>query len=293
VRVAPQCIQCIVGVRFREIMNAVRDRKRSINLQIELLWVAHDVFRRYDELTIIASNIYSWLTSKAPEVVDYYRKLKRKGIDDALKNISVFMDYLEYFKGYERFRIATKTSIAGNVFDTGVLGHKPPSIISIDTVLSTPLVIDHTREIYEFVKGGGRRILWLFDNAGEAIYDTVLISVLRDMGNIVIGVVKEEPGFQNDLTIEDAKYAHLEDYLDKLVTTGYSGSSIHLDKISKEFIELLKSIDLIIAKGMAHYEYISTIDLGKPVAFLLIPKCDVVALALNTTRGYYVAYFRK
>jgi uncharacterized protein with ATP-grasp and redox domains len=293
VRVAPPCIQCIIGVRFREVMNAVRDRGRSIDLQIELLRIAHDAFRKYDELTIIASNVYSWLTSNAPEVIDYYRVLKRKGIDDAWRNIEVFRDYIGYFKGYEKFRIAAKISIAGNIFDTGVLGHKPPSMISVDTVLSTPLIIDHTREIYEFVKSGGRRILWLFDNAGEAVYDTILISVLRDMGNTVIGAVKEEPGFQNDLTIVDARYAHIGDYLDKLVTTGYSGSSIHLDKVSEEFRELLGSVDLVIAKGMDHYEYISTIDLGKPVVFLLIPKCDVVASALNTIRGYYVAYFRK
>ncbi len=57
-----------------------------------------------------------------------------------------------------------------------------------------------------------------------------MISILRDTGNIVIGVVEEEPGFRNDLTIRDAEYAGLEKRLDELITTGYNGSSTHLDR---------------------------------------------------------------
>ncbi len=34
-------------------------------------------------------------------------------------------------------------------------------------------------------------------------------------------------------------------------------------------------------------------DLCKPVAFLLIPRCDVVESALNTIRDYYIVYLRR
>lgn len=37
----------------------------------------------------------------------------------------------------------------------------------------------------------------------------------------------------------------------------------------------------MVAKGMAHYEYLSTINLGIPVAHLLVAKCRPVASKLG------------
>lgn len=291
-KITPQCIQCIVNVRLNEVRKAIRDPVKSIRVQIELLKVIHEEFRRNNELTIIASNIFNWLI-KYEEIRDYYVEVKRKAIDDAYKNIEVFREYSRYFSGYEKFRFGVKVSIAGNILDTGVYGHKPPSNVSLDYILSTPLTIDHTWKIYSLIKNGGHSILWLFDNAGEAIYDTILIDILRSYGNKVIGVVKEDPGFQNDLTLSDAEYAKLYSYVDKLVSTGYNGSSIHLDRVSSNFKEVLDNADLVFAKGMAHYEYLSEVEIHKPIIFLLIPKCKPIADSLGVERNTFVAYYRE
>ena len=129
----------------------------------------------------------------------------------------------------------------------------------------------------------------MFDNAGEAVLDIPLIKILRSMGNKVIGIAKEDPGFQNDLTISDALEAGLDKYVDELLSTGYPGSSIHWDKISNEAKTKIKEADIVVAKGMAHWEYIIEIDLGKPVYHLLVPKCSVIAETLGTRRGTLVA----
>jgi len=291
-KVKPQCIKCIVNVRLREVVEAVSDPDKSIEIQVELLRKAYQVFREYNELTIIATHIFNWLIEQAPEIIDYYKSIKRESIRRAWDSIRVFREYMEMLKGYERFRFAVKTSIAGNILDTGVYGLETPREVPIEQVVSTPLAIDHTRKVYEFLVSGGKTILWLFDNAGESVYDTLLINEIRKTGNTVIGVVKEDPGFQNDLTISDAIDAGIREYVDRLVSTGYNGSSIHLDKVSNEFKQLLKETDLVIAKGMAHYEYISEIKLDKPIAFLLIPKCEPIAESLNTRKNYYVALYK-
>ncbi len=287
-----ECIRCIASIRLGEVIESIRDVERSLHIQIMLLERIAEEFKREDELTIIASNIFKWLTEVAPEIIDYYRKVKKDSIDRALKNIHLFREHLGKLKGLERFRFAVKTSIAGNLLDTGVHGHTPPSSIGLDYVVKSRLVIDHTPMLYKELVNGGKRVVWLFDNAGEAVYDTILIDLIRSYGNEVIGIAKGEPGFQNDLTVTDALYAGIDEHLDKLVSTGCSCSSIHLDMVSREVINAINNSDLVISKGMANYEYLSEIDIGKPIAFLLIPKCRVVASTLGVERNSFVAYYR-
>ncbi len=291
-RVGRECIRCILLVRFNEVINAVNDEERAIDIQVKLLNSAYKAFTSSDELTIIATHVYNSLLELAPEVVDYYRGVKRRSIDLAWPVLEKFRELINGFTGYERFRLALRLSIAGNLLDTGVLELNSPEKIDIDSILSIPFSIDYTIEIYNLLRGGGKRILWLFDNAGESIYDIPAIEIIRGFGNKVIGVAKEDPGFQNDLTISDAEYANLGRYLDKIMSTGYSGSSIHLDKISSELKEELERADIVIAKGMAHYEYISCIELGKPVIHLLIPKCNVLARHLGVRKRTLVALLR-
>ena len=291
-KLRPLCIQCIINVRFREILNAVNDEEKTIKIQIELLRTAYEVFRDEQELTKVATRIFSWLVEALPEVKQYYTRVKRDEIIRAKKIVSKYREFLQDFSGYEQFRIAAKISIAGNLLDTGVRGYEPPREILIEHILSTPITIDHTRQVYTILSKGGKNILWLFDNAGEAILDTVIIDLLRRYGNKVIGVAKEEPGFQNDLTISDAEYAGLNEYVDKIISTGCNEASIHLESVSEEFKQVLKDSDIIVAKGMAHFEYLSTLDLNKPVLFLLVPKCQTLSNILGLPRGTYVALYR-
>ncbi len=288
----PLCIQCIVNVRFKEIMRSIDDDDRSIKLQIELLRKAYTTFIEELELTKAATKIFKWLIEASPEVKQYYARVKRDAIISAKKIIDEYKEFLRGFSGYDQFRIATKISIAGNLLDTGVHGYEPPKEISIEYIMSTPLTIDHTRRVYEILSRGGKNILWLFDNAGEAVLDTILIDLLREYGNRVIGVAKEDPGFQNDLTISDAEYAGLGEHVDRIVSTGCSEASIHLESVSEEFKQVVRESDIVVAKGMAHFEYISTIDLGRPVLFLLVPKCQTLSEVLKVPRGTYVALYR-
>lgn len=287
-----ECIRCITSVRLGEVINTISDEERSLEIQLKLLEKIRGEFMGNNELTIIASNIFEWLISEAPEIIDYYRGVRRRAIDKALENIGVFREYAGRLEGYERFRFAVKVSIAGNILDMGVHGHTPPENIGLEYVLNTPLAIDDTYKLYRFVREGGRRITWLFDNAGESIYDTVMIDLLRSYDNTVIGIVKNDPGFQNDLTISDVEYAGLDKHLDDIIPMGAGRSTIHLDKVSRRVIDAVKSSNLVVSKGMANYEYLSGIDLGRPIAFLLVPKCRPVADSLGVEKNVFVAYLR-
>ena len=285
----PECIKCIIDVRLNEILSLKLGHNRSIKHMLDLLNVIREEFIKNEELTIIATKIFKELQYMVPEIKEYYANIRKRSIDEALRSIDTFRNVLKKYNDYERFRIATMISIAGNLLDTGVSGHRPPDILDINQILSSRFSIDHTKEIYNIVRKNKLNILWLFDNAGEAIYDTLLIEILRELDNNVIGVVKADPGFQNDITLSDAYYAGLDKLVDNLISTGYSGSSIHLEYVSEEFKYELKRSDIVFAKGMAHFEYLHTIRIGKPKVFLLIPKCNVLARVIGVEKGSFVA----
>lgn len=286
----PQCFSCILDVRFKEILNSINDRDKAISVQYKLLNIANEEFSRSKELTHIASNIYLRLVKEASEIVKYYKELKRKSIDTALNEIKPLKKYASSLNGYEKFRFVVKVSIAGNLLDLGVSQFTPPSSITLDFINNLQFGIDNTYEAYNIIRN--KKILYLFDNAGEAVYDTLLIETLKEMGNEIVGVVKEEPGFQNDLTIEDARYLGLTTQM-KIITTGYAGSSIHLENVNDTLKRELNEADIIISKGMANFEYIYFMKFDKPVLFLLVPKCEPVAIALNTKKRLLVALLRK
>ena len=284
-----ECPLCIISVRFNELYNAVEDTNQYLDASKHLLKISLEAFSTESELTRIASRIFNELSSRYPGIVEYYRRVKRISIDNALRQVGELKKDLEGLRGYELFKTALRISIAGNLLDTGVAYYKPPGEVSRNIIYSTPFSIDHSLKLYGILSRGGLKVTWVFDNAGEAIFDTVLIDLIRDMGNRVFGIVKSDPGFQNDLTVSDAEYAGLARHLDGIVETGYSGSTIHLDKVSKRVLETLNESDLVILKGMSNYEYVSEVDLGRLTAFLLIPKCDPVARSLNAVKGTFVA----
>ncbi len=292
-KMEPICIKCIIDCRLREILSTNASTHDKIKAEIELLRIGFEEFSAGGELTVLATRIYHRLIALFPAVINYYKHVKEESIHDALKILPIIRDRLNKLDGYDRFIELVKISIIGNYLDTGVMEHNPPSVEQLISYIDKPLVIDHTREFYDIVKEGKKKIVWLFDNAGESVLDILLIEFLRQRGNYIIGLAKEDPGFQNDLTISDAYFAGLDKYLDELISTGYPGSSIHLDEINNEAKRAIKDSDLLIAKGMAHWEYLSEINLGKPVIHLLVPKCSVIAEKLSVPRYSLIALMRK
>jgi uncharacterized protein with ATP-grasp and redox domains len=87
----------------------------------------------------------------------------------------------------------------------------------------------------------------------------------------------------NDAMIDDAEYVGI----DKLpgvefvkVGIGLPGSGI--ERSSKEFHDILDSVDLVISKGQGNYEALSEYS---GIFFLLMAKCPVIASDLNVKIG--------
>ena len=129
-------------------------------------------------------------------------------------------------------------------------------------------------------------LLYLADNAGEQFFDLALVTSLRRRGWRVIYVVKGGP-IQNDLTREDLYASGLGTALEPLMDTGARTVGLTLPETSAIFQKLYGGADIILAKGMGHFETMSHLH-DPRIFFLLQAKCLPVAQALGVPQRAFV-----
>jgi len=128
--------------------------------------------------------------------------------------------------------------------------------------LHQPFVINDFESFQSALTQSKSTILYLGDNAGETVFDRVLIETLD---RPVTYAVKAAP-ILNDATREDAISAGL-DQIMEIIDNGSDAPGTLLDDCSSTFRERFEKADLIIAKGQGNYESLS--GHPAPLFFLL------------------------
>ena len=175
---------------------------------------------------------------------------------------------------------ALRLAIAGNIIDLGVKDHYDDLWKTVKRVLSQPLAIDDERNLRDRLDNVDK-LLYLADNAGETVFDRILIETLSVP---VIYAVKGQ-AVLNDATVEDALAAGLQ-HSATLISNGTDAPGTVLPLCSVEFIEHFETAPLVIAKGQANYETLSTA--GKKIFCLLQVKCPVIARDIGAPVGSIV-----
>ncbi|NQU80126.1 MAG: DUF89 family protein [Bacteroidetes bacterium] len=207
-------------------------------------------------------------------VADPYKKIKKTNIKEAL---SLYPELKKIVStSGNKLLTAVRLSIAGNVIDLGV--NKKFNISEdVGKILKQDFAILHFDEFAEQVKKA-RSILYLGDNAGESVFDKILIEELKKP---VIYVVREIPVI-NDVTLEDAIDSGL-DEVAEIISSGTSAPGTILDLCNDAFLERFNNADLIISKGQGNYEGLS--NTHRPLFFLLKAKCSVIAKNIGVEEG--------
>ncbi len=176
--------------------------------------------------------------------------------------------------------IALRLSIAGNIIDFGVADHYKDLWINLEEVLSKPFAIDNEAALRAALANSAQ-VLFLADNAGETVFDRLLIEVLKVP---VVYAVKESP-IINDATVADAVSAGL-DQVSRIVSNGADAPGTILSLCSQDFLQIYQAAPLVIAKGQANYETLS--EAGSKVFCLLQVKCPVIADDIKAPVGSIV-----
>lgn len=209
---------------------------------------------------------------------DPYYKAKQKFNKLALRMLG---ELEENIRASENpLETAIRLAIAGNIIDLGVKTSLAEA--DVEDVIKNCLNADFDNsQIEDFKKSikNAEKILYLTDNAGEIVFDRVLIEQLPL--EKVTAAVRGKP-IINDATMEDAEFAGLTKIV-KVIDNGTDAPGTVLESCSEEFKQCFENADLIIAKGQGNYETLS--DSDKNIFFILKAKCPVVARDLDCEIG--------
>lgn len=176
-------------------------------------------------------------------------------------------------------RTSTRLAIAGNVIDFGIF----TSIDIEGTIkrsLDSQLAVDDYGDFRNAV-GASDGILYVADNAGEIVFDRLLVEELVSLGKNVIVAVKGAPVI-NDATVEDAIEAGLIQACNVL-DNGSDAVGTILQWTSSEFKEAFKNTQLVISKGQGNFE--TLFGSKGNIFFLFQAKCHVVSRELGLPIG--------
>jgi len=121
----------------------------------------------------------------------------------------------------------------------------------------------------------GKKLLILGDNAGEIVFDTVLVKELKNKypGLEILYAVRGGNA-QNDATMEDAEVSGMTELV-RVIGNGSAIPGTELDYISKELKDHLMTADLILSKGQANFETLVTCGLN--IYYMFLCKCPKFA----------------
>jgi len=175
--------------------------------------------------------------------------------------------------------MAVRAAIAGNVIDFGAKAALREEDVqaAMEQCLTVPLAGDFGRFAQRI--HASRQILYLADNAGEIVFDRLLLEQLAPRRVTV--AVKGGP-IINDALLADAEEARIGE-LAEVIDNGSGAPGTILDDCSPRFRRRFDEAELIIAKGQANYETLS--DVPRPIFFLLQVKCPMIARNLGQPLG--------
>jgi uncharacterized protein with ATP-grasp and redox domains len=209
---------------------------------------------------------------------DPYKRSKKMSNEKAMKLLPYARKLVE--KGnnqQERFKKACLCAIVGNIMEFDIPGHR----FTFNTLTKSfreaakDLVVDDVDKAYELAKKA-QSVLYLADNAGEIVFDTLLVEQLKNMGLTVTYVVKGGPVI-NDATLEDVGFSGMNKLADNILTTGADAVGLLLKEASPEFLKVYDAAELVFAKGMGYAETLTEYKLTKPHFLLFRTKCNPVA----------------
>jgi damage-control phosphatase, subfamily I len=186
-----------------------------------------------------------------------------------------------------RLLTAANFAIAGNIIDMGAkTGLQESDLVeAIEHAAENKLIGD--TEAFVSAVLNAENILYLCDNAGEIVLDTLLIEQLGS--ERVTAAVRGKP-IINDALMEDAVGAGLTDLV-PTIGNGSDAPGTVLDDCNEEFRTAFESADLIISKGQGNFETLS--DSNRPIFFLFKAKCPVVAETVGVPLGTHVLTCKK
>jgi uncharacterized protein with ATP-grasp and redox domains len=217
------------------------------------------------------------IVKKHTGVYDPYAAIKSKHIEEAK---AIYPELIEIVNNSDdKLLTAIRIAIAGNVIDLGI--NKTFNIVNDVKEILTKEFAVFDYQSFKKQLSEAKYVLYLADNAGESVFDKILIQQLQKP---VYYAVRSKP-IINDVTKDDAIASGV-DEVAEIVDSGSEAPGTILNMCTPEFRKLFDDAGLIISKGQGNYEGLS--DCNRRVFFLLKAKCKVISDHLLVKEGSIV-----
>lgn len=266
------CYPCVL----RQALEAARMAGASASQEATIVSKALTILQALPE-GVTSPTIGSQIHAAVRQITgnpDPYLQVKQEATEKALSLLPKLKNVLA--QSTDPLETAVRLSIAGNIID---FGPNPDYNLweEVERALHQPFAIDDLsvlRQRLALVK----QILYLGDNAGETVFDRLLIETL---GKPVTYVVRGGPTL-NDATLADALEVGI-DQVAEIIDNGSSVPGTELSLCSPEFQAKFWEAELILAKGVGNYETLSTVV--APIFFLFQVKCPAISLDVGAPVG--------
>lgn len=261
------CIPCVV----KQVLKAGRiatDNEELIKRMLDRIGEEIKNIPLNNTPPEIGKFIYS-LVSEMTNNPDPYKEIKDKNISEAQNYYDRYRKLvLSETNRAKRIALATRIAVAGNVIDLGV-DREFNLEKDIENAVNQDFKVWDFDILYQLLETK-KKIMYIGDNSGEAVFDKILLEQLP--GDITF-VTRGKPVI-NDVTLLEAKQIGIEKYAN-LLDSGSPCPGAVLSECSEDFKTKFSVADIIIAKGQGNYEALSKVD--RDVFFLLKAKCPIIA----------------
>jgi damage-control phosphatase, subfamily I len=273
VKTALECMACYLRQTLQVSRVATEDESKHLRAvqRVSELIATMDMDKTPPENSVPVYRTISEITDCA----DPYFEIKKQSNEQAISVLPEFKKKI--VESGDPLATALRIAIGGNIIDYGAM-HSFDVDVAMERCLKAPFSIDHSQNLLQNLRSleKGAKLLYLADNSGEIVYDSLVITELADMGLDVTVVVKSGP-IINDALMADARACGI-DRIARVLENGTSCPGTPLADCSTELLRAFNEADLIISKGQGNFETLSESE--AEIYFLLTVKCSVVGAHL-------------
>lgn len=274
-KVYPDCFSCF----FKQSTIAFNQACLQKTEQVELLRDISGVIADADlsnSPAHVTTHIHRMIRSRTG--MDPFAEVKRLFNDKALRMYDNLKKRVT--TSADPLLTASRLAIAGNIIDFGIF-----TSIDIEGTVEKALKDIITIDDFSFLKGvlnEPKNILYLLDNAGEIVFDRLLIETLQERGSSITAVVKGG-AVLNDALLADAVQAGL-DRTCTVIDNGSDAVGTILEYSPDHFVRAFNNAEVVISKGQGNFETLMHEE-RQDLFFLFQAKCDVVSRHLGLEKG--------
>ncbi|MFX1457519.1 MAG: DUF89 domain-containing protein, partial [Promethearchaeota archaeon] len=273
-KLEPECVGCIFNQVYKALKLLQPDISRGeiLNAQKKLMGFLLD-FDIEDNISPLLGKEAYRIVSEVLDTPDPYKDLKKKYNQLALDIYDELEEIIE--NSEDPLYQALIISALGNTIDFAGQ-HEIDLISDIKDFTKEVLLFDDYFKFKEAL-GNTKNLLIIGDNAGEIVFDKLLIKTLKNFYpnlNIVYSV-RDGP-IINDATMEDANFIGLTDIIPVVKSSATPG--IDIDSSSEEFKDIFyQKGTLVLSKGQGNFESLFDSELvNKEVFYLMMIKCNLM-----------------